>query len=218
MNTPIEPDLTERLEQAITFAEDDARRALEAATESDTWTFGDYLSEQKFTAAGACVDRVKELATIDFHVRAIAWAELVALRDGAGSADSKCEDASTLTFADLEKEFPFEGIDETTEEALDPYEVRRDRLYQCHHILELQMSCLWRQGGHLTWAASAGSVGQVVEALSAIDRTASAMARTYGLWMRHLEPVWSPHSPVDFDDVEAAHGDPSAFAAFRNAE
>ncbi|THV22102.1 hypothetical protein [Glycomyces paridis] len=218
MNTPNGPDLTVRLEEAIAFAEDDVRRALEAATESDTWTLGDYLSEQKFTAAGACVDRVKDLATIEFHARAIAWAELVAVRDGTGSVDSKCEEAPTLTFADLEKEFPLIGIDEITEELFDPDEVGRDRLYQCHHVLELQLSCLWRQGGHLTWAASTGSAGQVMEALSAIDRTASAMTRTYGLWMRHLGQVWSPQSPVDPDDVDAAYGHPNAFTAYRNAE
>lgn len=218
MNTPNEPDLAKRLDEAIAFAEDDVRRAVEAATESDSWTLGDYLVEQKFTATGKWVGRVKELATIDFHARAIAWAELVALRDGVGSADSKLHEAPVLTLADLEKDYPSQGIDQITGQDIDPYDVPRERLDECHHVIETQLSCLSSQADHLTWSASVGSTDQVVETLAAIDRTTSAMARAYGLWMRHLGLVWSPHSPVDPDDVDAAYGDSSAFAAFINAE
>lgn len=222
MNTPNEPDLAKRLEDAIGWAEHHVKAAVEAATESYSWTInaltlGDYLSEQKPAIVGEWIGWVEALATIEFHARAIAWAELIALRDGVGSADSKIVEAPLLTLADLEKEYPFEGIGEITEEERDLDEVRRDRVGRCHHVLEHQLSYLGDQGGHLTWAASVGNTDQVVEALAAIDRTASAMARAYGLWMRHLEPIWSPPTGAP-DDIAAEYGDWTAFAAFINAE
>lgn len=217
MSTPNEPDLAERLEDAIGWAEHHVRSAIEAATESDSWTLGDYLCEHKPAIAGQWIERVEELATIGFYARAIAWAELVALRDGAGSVDSSISEAPQLTLADLDKEYPYEGIDEITEEERDPDDVHRERVGQCQHFIESQLQCLSNQSGHLARAASVGSTDQVVDALEAIDRTASAMARAYGLWMRHLEPIWSP--PISApDDILAEYGDWTAFAPFINAE
>lgn len=222
MNTSNEPDLDERLDEAIEIAEGDVSSALEAATEGhswtlDEWSFDDYLSEHKPAVVGKWISRVEALATIGFHARAIAWAELVDLRGDAESVNSKIFEAPLLTLEELEKKYPFEGIDEITEKERDPGQVNRDRVGMCHEVLEEQLSTLSDQGGHLTWAASVGNTHQVVEALAAIDRTAFAMARAYGLWMRHLEQIWAP--PIGApDDIAAEYGDWTAFAAFKNAE
>lgn len=217
MNTANDSDLAERLEDAIAEAETDVRETAQAATESNTWTLGDCLSEHKPATVGKWIDRVQALTTIGFHTRAIAWSELIALRDGAEPADSNIDEAPVLTLADLEKEYPFEGIDEITEEERDPDEVCRERVGECHRVLEIQPSYLGDQVDHLTSAAEVGNTYQVAVALAVIGRTASAMARAYGLWMRHLEPIWSPPVAAP-DDIAAEYGDWSAFAAFVNAE
>ncbi|MEU6250449.1 hypothetical protein [Glycomyces sp. NPDC047010] len=222
MNIPNGPDLHERLQEAIDIAEGDVKIPVEAATEAsswtiDAWTLGDYLSDHKHAIVGKWISQVETLATIGFHARAIAWAELVALRDGRGHAGSKITEAPLLTLAELEKKFPFEGIDDVTEEEREPGEVNRHRVGRCHDVLEEQLAILGDQCGHLTWAASVGNTDQVIEALEAIDRTASAMARAYGLWMRHLKPIWAPPTGAP-DDIAADYGDWTEFAAFANAE
>jgi hypothetical protein len=217
MDTPTGDKLTERLDETIDWMEHHVHETLRASLESDTWTLGDYLCEQKFTAAGEWIGRVNLLSKDRFHADAMRWAALVALRDGDGNTERRSMKAPVVTLEALEQEFPFEGIDEITDEELDPDIVRQERLGECIRAMENQLACLSLQGDELTSAASAGDVENAVAALNEISETAAAMSRAYRVWMRHLEPIWPQYNHVEPEDVDAAFGENSAFIAYRDA-